>query len=715
MAIFLSRHALYVLLIGATVFTAGCGGGGGGDDQGSGNPGGIIAQTIFTRYAYVTNPESDTVTSYAVDDLTGRWQFVGRTSSGDRPFDIALSPNGDFAYVVDLNENTVSQFSVASNGALVPQSPAKLPTGATPAEIVVAPGGGFAYVANQGSDNVTSFSIAADGRLADTGFVTNTGADPTALVISPDGNYAYTADQGSDSISQYSIDATGALTPLSPASVPAGDGPVSIAIDSTGSFTYVANIGSDDVSQFAVETDGTLTPLAPATVAGGDQPRSVAIDPMGSYVYVGNLASDDVSQYSIGSDGTLTPLSPAVVPAGDGPTTVRVDPVGRYLYAANRFSSSVSGYSIGAGGQLTALEPDRVPSPNEATGLAIAGGSAPLQPVARGVHTGASNVPGVFSFSVGADGTLSPLITATVGNLRFGRFSTDPSGSIVYASESLDDEIAVWEVGVAGELTLRGGGAVALGDVQQIATDPSRSFAYTVSIPSPSSTNVEQYVVNNLAGLTRVASFTVSGIAPQIVVGPRGAYAYLVNRDSNAVSRYPIQSTGLLDTGSVTSATAGGSPQDMAIHPTGRFAYVVNINNLSVSQYAINNVGELSALTPATVAAGTRPSSVAITPDGEFVYVVNRGPGSAATISIYRVETDGTLTTAQADVAVGGRAGRGVIDPSGAYLYVSGISATAVWQFAISSNGALSPLNPASVTPAGSPSLQDLVVSGGLE
>ena len=90
-----------------------------------------------------------------------------------------------------------------------------------------------------------------------------------------------------------------------------------MTIAPNGSFAYVANTGGNSVSQYMVGMDGMLTPLTPATVTAGDGPTLVTVDPGGNFVYVANADSSDVSSYSIGSGGSLAPLTPATLRTPD--------------------------------------------------------------------------------------------------------------------------------------------------------------------------------------------------------------------------------------------------------------------------------------------------------------------------------------------------------------------------------------------------------------
>jgi 6-phosphogluconolactonase (cycloisomerase 2 family) len=54
-----------------------------------------------------------------------------------------------------------------------------------------------------------------------------------------------------------------------------------------------------------------------------------------------------------------------------------------------------------------------------------------------------------------------------------------------------------------------------------------------------------------------------------------------------------------------------------------------------------SGTGNLTPNTPATIATGAQPWRIAVDPSGKFVYVGNQ---NSAMVSIYTINTDGTLT-----------------------------------------------------------------------
>ena len=74
--------------------------------------------------------------------------------------------SGQFVYVVNSGDNTLSMYSQGADGALRPLIPATVATGQVPESIAVDPGSLFAYVANSGDNSISEFDIAANGSLS---------------------------------------------------------------------------------------------------------------------------------------------------------------------------------------------------------------------------------------------------------------------------------------------------------------------------------------------------------------------------------------------------------------------------------------------------------------------------------------------------------------------------------------------------------------------
>jgi DNA-binding beta-propeller fold protein YncE len=163
---------------------------------------------------------------------------------------------------------------------------ATVPAGNHPNGVVVDPSGQFVYVPNNGDNTVSQYRIGAGGALtAIAAAVPSGGAGPWSITIDAASRNAYVPNRGAGTVTHFTIDATGALTlavAVAPATNPvtAGTGSTSIAIDPSGSFGYVTNrdpatLVPHTISQFSIAANGDLTPLTPPTAAAGAQPAAI--------------------------------------------------------------------------------------------------------------------------------------------------------------------------------------------------------------------------------------------------------------------------------------------------------------------------------------------------------------------------------------------------------------------------------------------------------
>jgi 6-phosphogluconolactonase (cycloisomerase 2 family) len=315
------------------------------------------------------------------------------------PAALAAKPS-TAAYVVDSNNNTVLQYSVAANGTLTADTPDTVATGLGPVSLVLSPNGKSAYVANQlasettpsDQGTVSQYDVAANGTLTPkTPATVYTGALPLAVAASPDGKSVYvlcgdtsfnpaTGTSSPNQIDQFNVGADGTLSPKTPAVVNIGLGQVEGLVVSPDGKNVYALAGRADspptsyaapgsVRQFSVAANGTLTPKTPAYVLVGPTPTSIAVAPNGSTLYVANtdFGSYDggigsISQFAITANGTLTPDVPATVATGTSfydpnsfPDYIAVNPNGHSMLVltAGFPPSAILRYGIAANGTLS--------------------------------------------------------------------------------------------------------------------------------------------------------------------------------------------------------------------------------------------------------------------------------------------------------------------------------------------------------------------------
>jgi DNA-binding beta-propeller fold protein YncE len=179
-------------------------------------------------------------------------------------------------------------------------------------------------------------------------------------------------------------------------------------------------------------------------------------------------------------------------------------------------------------------------------------------------------------------------------------------------------------------------------------------------------------------------------------------FLYLVTAGDTTLSAFTIAlSNGSLNTDGNTVPT-GTAPVAIAITPGGSAAFVANQTAASVSLYSINSDGSLTAGTTA-LAVGTNPTGLALDPGGKFLFVANQGTSSdptSGTVSVFSIS--GTTVTEVAGSpfpteVVGATTGSGpvslVVPPVGNYLYVANRFAGTVSAFSFDgTTGALTPV-----------------------
>lgn len=331
---------------------------------------------------YVTAQADSTISAFSVNLGSGAISSIGsNAATGSVPAAIAVTPSLNAAFVANSASNSISSYTVNTDGTLTAVS-GTTPTGKTPVALAIDPGGKFLFVADQASSDVSVFSINGTSLTAVGAPVTTipaglsypNGTLPSGLIVSASGNFLYVTSQLANFVSAFSVSSSGALTPLGVPFYTTGLEPVGVAITPKGDFLYVANSGgnSNNVSAFAIcdavvtsctdpnNPDGKLTEVKGSPFPAGLGPVAIAVDPGFHFVYVADKGSNNVSQYSYATGtGALTPLSPGTASTGNGPVSIGVlsgatgTNVGNtttnptdYVYVANIGSGTVSTFAL---------------------------------------------------------------------------------------------------------------------------------------------------------------------------------------------------------------------------------------------------------------------------------------------------------------------------------------------------------------------------------
>lgn len=218
------------------------------------------------------------------------------TNSTCAPKDLALSTNGNRAFV--LVGNTVK---IVETNSLTGPSYVDVTVGSNPTGIAVSSDGSRAFVANTGSGTVSIvqklFGVGATATVT----TVAVGSSPTGIALSANGTRAYVTNSGSGTVSIIDYSYSGSSSPTV-RTVVVGSQPAKVAISADGNRAYVTNSGSGTVSLISYNGGAPTV----QTIAVGSGPREVAVSVDGSRALV---YGSNGSVYVIKADLGATPTS----------------------------------------------------------------------------------------------------------------------------------------------------------------------------------------------------------------------------------------------------------------------------------------------------------------------------------------------------------------------------------------------------------------------
>ncbi len=212
------------------------------------------------------------------------------------PSDVAVTPNGAFAYVPgvlgfptgEVLPFFISVIDTATNAVV---DTIALGANQSPRDVGFAPNGDRAYVTIGGDNQLLVVDTATNQAVT----AIAVGRAPCDVVVSPDARFAYVTNRLSNDVSVVDLS-----TNTVAASIPAGPGPSGVAITADGSTVYVTNFDADFVSVIDTATNKVV-----GTIAVGMMPGDVQI-------------ADIPSPTATPTRGPATATPPAAASGGGG-------------------------------------------------------------------------------------------------------------------------------------------------------------------------------------------------------------------------------------------------------------------------------------------------------------------------------------------------------------------------------------------------------------
>lgn len=261
----------------------------------------LLAIDAAGKYLYVANSGSQNISVFSIGS-TGHLSPMGNPFQvGLSPLNMKIAPSGNFLYVTgaSLQAGTpgyIEVLSINSSAASPLSLVAVTQPGSSPYGLDISPNGKNLYTANFGDNTISEFTIASNGLLTPVpgSPVGETYTGPVSLVVDPSGKYLYVANQqSSGNVAGYSIASSGALSLLNSSPFPTATQPNFIASDPDGNFLFVGNLSKPVIESFCLASKnlscnqapglGSLTQVQKYSLIG--TPTSIVVGRSSSIVF----------------------------------------------------------------------------------------------------------------------------------------------------------------------------------------------------------------------------------------------------------------------------------------------------------------------------------------------------------------------------------------------------------------------------------------------
>jgi 6-phosphogluconolactonase len=318
-----------------------------------------------------------------------------------------------------------------------------------------------------GRNEVISFQRAADGSLQEgqtfatggrgTGGVTDPLESQGSLTLSQDHSFLFAVNGGSGEISVFFVNGSKLL--LVDKAVSGGAEPNAVA--QHGNLVYVLNVGgSSNVVGFRLNAGGQLRKIPNSTrflTTNNSEAASLAFSPDGQFLVVTERATNNIDVFHVQDDGTLGPI--VVNPSPDpGAFSVSFAPNGAVLVSetgptGGNNASAISSYSVIANGTLSPIS----------AGVATQGNANCWNAVTSNgqfVYVSNAGSSTISGFAISAAGTLTPIVSTVVGTNPSGSTNLDitvsADGKFVYTLNSGTGTIGIFAIQSDGTLNSLG-------------------------------------------------------------------------------------------------------------------------------------------------------------------------------------------------------------------------------------------------------------------
>lgn len=566
-------------------------------------------------------------------------------TEGSNPVAVGVDPVLNLAYLANANDGTVTAVNLGNGNQVT-----SIPAGTTPWDVAINPGAQAAYVVDAGNDEDPQGGLTI---INEAGNTATTQSDPQAVTpwaaaVSRYTNFVYVANKGSDNVSVFSPNGPG--NPFLVSDIAVGATPVAVAVSSGNHKVYVANQGGNTVTVF--NEDDSFD--APITINVGTAPNAVAVDDATGKIYVTNSGSNNVSVIDGATDMVVATIS---LPANASPSAIAADNVEGFLYIAN---SKTNNASLILDDYLQAAVPLNVtiaPLPQNATS-----NYEPTMSFNASSQFLPSSTP-IANVFYQFDSTEGEWSQADGGGASFNESDYIAPGFHVlyaYATDGQEATATVAQPGtspIVGKVTAYG---FTVGVSPQTLMTPTTSITQAGGQPLPASATggsmlnaVATTNASTYAAISATGACSVSSVAE--MQGSNGGTqdTFTITFDNSGTS-CGISASWLAD--STYAAGSANATISVAGNQTGSFVGLPSSANYN-SQFSAtaNTTGEQGAVVtasgPCTVSVGTDTQISGGGTSTPFTVTMTSGTGNCQLAANWPADTNFSGATASATVA----------------------------------------------------------------
>jgi len=265
------------------------------------------------------------------------------------------------------------------------------------------------FAINSGSGTISSFHLL--GELPVLVDQEPTGGSEPVAVAEHNGTVYVLNAGGNGAIVAFRADNLGRLHEIPNSTVhltATHSGGSSISVSPDGRMLAVIEKVPNNIDTLPIHPDGTLGSIV---INHSVTPGVFAaiFTPTGKLIVSENQPDgtdiSSISSYTINADGTITAISQSFPTQGDGNCWNVISPNGKYVYVDNSATATVAGFSVGSNGTLTPIAGTILSSkPSGTTNLDIA-----VSGDGKYIYTINSGAGSVSIYSINTDGTLLDL------------------------------------------------------------------------------------------------------------------------------------------------------------------------------------------------------------------------------------------------------------------------------------------------------------------